>query len=188
MALKKWAIPAAGLVVAAVVAIGVGFALSSSGDDDGDKDAVRLDEGAGDCAEPPCADVGDGGLATCLEGAEDCPDTVDPDEPVSTEPVTIIDGQDPNECNLVHNIDACERHATDAAVADLAERLEVDDEAINVVSSEFVEWPDSCVGIQRPGVACAEVITIGFRIILDEGGETYEYHTDATASVVGRLE
>ena len=187
MTLKKWAIPA-GLAVAAVVAIGVGFALSSSGGDEGDKDAAPSGEAAADCAEPPCVAVGDGGLATCLEGAEDCQDTVDPDEPVSTEPVTIIDGQDPNECNLVHNIDACERKAADAAVADLAERLQIDNETINVVSSEFVEWPDSCVGIQRPGVACAEVITIGFRILLDADGDSYEYHTDATASVVGLLE
>jgi hypothetical protein len=187
MTIKKWAIPA-GLAVAAIVAIGVGLALSSSGDDDGDKDATRLPEDAAECAEPPCDDVGVDGQATCLEGAEDCDDAVDPDEPVSTEPVTIIDGQDPNECNLVHNIDACERNAADAAVADLADRLQIDDESITVVSSEFVEWPDSCVGIQRPGVACAEVITIGFRILLDADGDSYEYHTDATASVVGLLE
>jgi hypothetical protein len=52
------------------------------------------------------------------------------------------------------------------------------------VSVEEVEWPDGCLGVQRPNVACIQVITPGFRIVLEADGARYEYHTDADGSVV----
>jgi hypothetical protein len=143
--------------------------------------------------------VDDGGLAICIAGAIDCDDTIeqptddvcihifptppecaDPDEPVSNEPpVTIIDGQDPNACNFVHNITACEQQAKVLAAEDLASRLEIKAEQVAVISTEVVEWPNACLGIEERDVACAEVITQGFRIVLDVEGVRYEYHTDA---------
>jgi hypothetical protein len=68
--------------------------------------------------------------------------------------------------------------ATGAAVADVAARLDIKEDAITVVSVEFVEWPDSCLGITKRDIACAEVITPGYRIILEANGQAYEYHTD----------
>jgi hypothetical protein len=68
----------------------------------------------------------------------------------------------PNECT-----------ATDAAVADLAARLEIITGSIAVVSVERVDWPDACLGVSQPGVACAEVITAGFRITLETNGQKY---------------
>ena len=51
-------------------------------------------------------------------------------------------------------------------------------------SVEFVEWPDACLGIAQRDVACAEVITPGYRIILEANGATYEYHTDGGSRAV----
>jgi hypothetical protein len=45
-----------------------------------------------------------------------------------------------------------------------------------VQSVEPVDWPDACLGAAGPDEVCAEVITPGYRIILDVGGETVEYH------------
>jgi hypothetical protein len=46
------------------------------------------------------------------------------------------------------------------------------------VSSEPEDWPDACLGAARPGTVCAQVITPGFRIILEHEDQSYEYHAD----------
>ena len=71
-----------------------------------------------------------------------------------------------------------------AARADLAQQLNVDPDTIVVVSNEQVDWPDACMGIQTPDVMCAQVITPGYKIILEVDGKQYEYHTNASGSVV----
>ena len=74
--------------------------------------------------------------------------------------------------------------ATAAAIADLARRLAVPEDQITVKTVEFVEWPDSCLGVTKRDVACAEVITPGYRIILEANGQTYEDHTDGGSQAV----
>ena len=70
------------------------------------------------------------------------------------------------------------------ARADLAERLQIDPDAIKLVSVEAVDWPDGCLGVQTPGVMCTMVITPGYRVILEAGGKQYEYHTSASGDAV----
>ncbi|MCD6291080.1 MAG: hypothetical protein J7M34_11300 [Anaerolineae bacterium] len=64
------------------------------------------------------------------------------------------------------------------AVADLAERLHVAEDEITVRSVEAVEWSDTSLGCPQPGMMYAQVITPGYRIVLEAGGQRYEYHTD----------
>lgn len=66
----------------------------------------------------------------------------------------------------------------EAARADLAQRLGVSTDRIEVVSVERVEWPDACLGAARTGEACAQVITPGYRVVLAVDGVEYVYHTD----------
>ena len=203
--MKKWAIPlaAAGLIAVVVVA-GAAFALTDSGDDSAppaSEDADGGESGGGGTQ----ADV----AGICLEGAIDCDDTidtpldpdvcidiyppppecVDPEKPVSNEPGAPPIG-DPGTPADAPPIDACtmeypnECAATAAAKADLASRLGVPEDAINVKGVEFVEWPDSCLGVSQPDMVCAEVITPGYRIILEANGQTYEYHTDGGSRAV----
>jgi len=61
------------------------------------------------------------------------------------------------------------------AKSDLAKRLGIDSSAILKV--EPVEWPDSCLGCASPDTACAQVITPGFRIVLEAIGEEWVYHS-----------
>lgn len=44
-----------------------------------------------------------------------------------------------------------------------------------LVSVEAVDWPDACLGAARADEMCAEVITPGYRIVLEQAGETREY-------------
>lgn len=46
-----------------------------------------------------------------------------------------------------------------------------------LMAVEAVEWPDACLGFARPDEACAQVITPGYRVIVEQGNETIEYHT-----------
>jgi hypothetical protein len=67
-----------------------------------------------------------------------------------------------------------------AAMRALSESLGVQVGEIEVLSVEEVEWPNSCLGLAGPGEMCAEVITPGFVIILQAGGNEYEFHSDRT--------
>jgi hypothetical protein len=66
----------------------------------------------------------------------------------------------------------------------LAQQLQAEAADIAIVSVEPVEWPDSCLGVQTQGVMCAQVITPGYRVVLEAEGEQYVFHTDETGSSV----
>jgi hypothetical protein len=61
---------------------------------------------------------------------------------------------------------------------DLAGRLTLAAEAAQLVSVEAVDWPDASLGCPQPGMMYAQVVTPGYRVILEAGGKMYEYHTD----------
>ena len=67
---------------------------------------------------------------------------------------------------------------------DLARRLKVPVSDISVVSVEAVDWPDTSLGCPQPGMAYAQVITPGFRMVVEAAGESYEYHADRDSQVV----
>lgn len=67
---------------------------------------------------------------------------------------------------------------------DLASTMNVSAQKIEVLKIEPVGWPDACLGVSKPGVMCAAVITPGYRVILRANNFDYEYHTDAKSTVV----
>lgn len=75
----------------------------------------------------------------------------------------------------MHNIAACEEKIGEIAKADLAKRLGVDVDSIAVVSRERVEWPDTSLGNPKPSMVYAQVITPGYRLILEADGQTYTH-------------
>lgn len=71
-----------------------------------------------------------------------------------------------------------------AAVRALAERLGISESAIRVLSFKQVDWPDTSLGCPEPGMMYAQVITPGYRVVLEAAWETYEVHTDLTGRQV----
>ncbi len=67
---------------------------------------------------------------------------------------------------------------------DLAARSGMDVSDISVVSVASVDWPDSALGCPAPGYAYMQVITPGYKIVLEASGESYEYHTDLNQNFV----
>lgn len=61
---------------------------------------------------------------------------------------------------------------------DLAERLGIDLEQIEVRSAEAVTWPNTSLGCPKPGMMYAEVLVEGYLIELVVDGKSYEYHAD----------
>jgi hypothetical protein len=74
--------------------------------------------------------------------------------------------------------------AQDAAVSTLAKNLGLETSEIKVVSTESVEWPDACLGVTQEDIACAQVVTPGYKIILEANGKQVEYHTNEDGTVV----
>lgn len=64
----------------------------------------------------------------------------------------------------------------DIAVADLAQRLGIGADKIEVDSATLEQWPDSSLGCPEKGMQYAQVLTDGALIVLTSGAKTYKYH------------
>ena len=62
--------------------------------------------------------------------------------------------------------------------ADLAGRLSLPAEEITLLEYTEVEWSDSSMDCPEPGMSYLQVITPGYRIILQANGNSYEYHSN----------
>jgi hypothetical protein len=61
----------------------------------------------------------------------------------------------------------------------LAVQLQVDFPQVRLARVERVQWPDGCLGAPAQGENCTQAITPGYKVIVESGGQRYEYHTDA---------
>lgn len=61
------------------------------------------------------------------------------------------------------------------AIEDLAGRLGVPVEAVEVVDAVEIEWPDASLGCPAPDFAYAQVLTDGTQLTLQVGDQTYDY-------------
>jgi hypothetical protein len=60
----------------------------------------------------------------------------------------------------------------------LGSELQLRLEDIRLVSVEQVDWPNSCMGVERKGVMCLDVITPGYLLVFETTSGTYEVHTN----------
>ena len=70
------------------------------------------------------------------------------------------------------------------AKADLAERLAVAIEEINLLEATSVTWPDSSLGCAQEGLMYLPALTPGYLIRLAALDQEYEYHTNQGSLVV----
>ena len=70
------------------------------------------------------------------------------------------------------------------AKEDLAQRLSISTTEINLVEIVEVEWSDSSLDCPQPGMEYLQVITPGYRIQLESGGNIYEYHSNRDTYVI----
>jgi hypothetical protein len=87
-------------------------------------------------------------------------------------------------CGVHQTPPASRLPAVQGAIRELVRLTGVPAAQIVVLAVAEVQWSDSCLGVIRPGIACLQVITPGYRITLSAGQEHYELHTNADGSVV----
>ena len=63
------------------------------------------------------------------------------------------------------------------ATEDLIQATSAAADEITVVSTEEMEWSDTSLGCPEPDGMYAQMITPGYLIVLEIGGETYKYHS-----------
>ena len=61
---------------------------------------------------------------------------------------------------------------------DLMARLGVSLTEISVIEATPVEWSDSSLDCPQQGMSYLQVITPGYRIVLQADSQTHEYHTN----------
>lgn len=71
-----------------------------------------------------------------------------------------------------------------AARTALAEKLKITLTQVQVISFTSMDWPDSCLGLPEKNEMCAQVITPGYRILLQALGQVYEARTSGLAQTV----
>ena len=73
--------------------------------------------------------------------------------------------------------DATLARLIERAREDLVQATNAGADEITLISTEEVEWGDASLGCPEPDAMYAQVITPGYVIVLERGGDTYDYHT-----------
>ncbi len=66
----------------------------------------------------------------------------------------------------------------------LAEQLGIEPSAITPLEATAENWSDACLGLPTEFELCAQVVTPGYRFVVQADGETYEIRTNDNASVI----
>jgi len=71
-----------------------------------------------------------------------------------------------------------------AAIAQATTDLGVAPDQLTIVAVEARDWPDSSLGCPQPGRAYAQIVTPGYRLVVQATGRQYDYHTNRTTMIV----
>ncbi len=74
--------------------------------------------------------------------------------------------------------------AEKAAEQALSQKYNIPLDQITIVSKESVAWPNGCLGVVIPGVLCTDIVTDGYRVIMEANGQQYEFRTNLDGSTV----
>jgi len=75
-------------------------------------------------------------------------------------------------------------HLVNQAKEDLAQRLSIPVDQIELLRAESVTWPDASLGCPQPGMVYADVLTPGYVILLEANNQEYEYHASRGTEIV----
>lgn len=78
-------------------------------------------------------------------------------------------------------------NVTAAVLEDVSNRTELPRNTFKVVEAQKQTWPDGCLGLAEPGVACTQALVPGWRVVVSRGQQQWVYRTDESGSQV-RLE
>jgi hypothetical protein len=122
-----------------------------------------------------------GGLIICfgcqsVSIGTDVPLNASPSQ--TDEPVSPTQGAVPMSPSLPTPADSGLQNLIDRTKEDLAGRLALAVDAIEVAELTEVEWSDSSLDCPQPEMSYLPVITPGYRIVLRANDQAYEYHSN----------
>lgn len=66
----------------------------------------------------------------------------------------------------------------------LSQDLNLDVQNIQIQQTEQMDWPNACLGLPNEGETCAQVVTPGWRAVVEANGTRYELRTDDTGDII----
>jgi len=107
------------------------------------------------------------------------------DKPVELTPLSMPTSDASSEGNHMPNLsDTVPDKLIEMVKEDLAQRLSVMVTSISLLEIEEVEWSDSSLDCPQPGMSYLQVITPGYRILLEANAQVHEYHSNKDAYIV----
>jgi hypothetical protein len=79
------------------------------------------------------------------------------------------------------------RSVVNAVRRDLSRTNRILPSKLSVVTSSPQTWPDTCLGLSKPGAVCGQMLVDGWRVVMSDGRQNWSYRTDSTGNTV-RLE
>jgi hypothetical protein len=122
-------------------------------------------------------------VAACVGGTGAAPQAPGPsatEVPVATEspatptPSPLVASMEPPTA-IPGTRDAVPGAYLQAAIADAASRAGVDPADVTVISTESRDWPSGALGCPVMGFMYTDMVTPGYRIVVEAGGTTYDY-------------
>ncbi len=175
--MKKYLLPISVLLLF-VLLIGVGC-VPATGEDVTTPavEEMPYPEGA-DTAEPYPAD-GDGELdidPIPAEGTRPYPSLDEDDRPLEALPTPeISDPEAPGAGEGPRVIEQVPPDLLEALLDDVVARTGAERSTIRVIHSEQVVWPDGSLGCPQPGQMYTQALVDGYRVILEQGENQYDY-------------
>jgi hypothetical protein len=74
--------------------------------------------------------------------------------------------------------------AAEAARLWMMDQLKIDSSAIRVTKVSEEDWPDGCLGVHKPEIACTSMIVPGYRVTIETGGSSYEIRTSRDGKAI----
>jgi hypothetical protein len=78
-------------------------------------------------------------------------------------------------------------YAAVAAREQLAQSLGIPATEIQIDYTQRQNWPDACLGLPREDEVCAQVLTPGWRVILNAEGREFEFRTDQEGDTIRKV-
>jgi hypothetical protein len=117
-----------------------------------------------------------GTLITLMGG---CRPVTAPGEPGSAAAATVSVTAAADAAAASSDLSGPEQQMVDAATVQVAQTANVAASDVHLNSIEAVEWPDASLGCPQPDMMYAQVITPGYLLVFDAGGQTVEVHADS---------
>ncbi len=118
-------------------------------------------------------------LAACAPQAQPTDQSLLPNDDSYANPDSYPNGSYPND-----NSPASWTPAQQAAVTALSQSLNLPPGKLTLTSTEAVDWPNGCLGVQKLGMMCTQAIVPGYKILIEADGQVYEVRTNEDGTVV----